>query len=155
MGSHESGPSIRDTLLPADKRQMVEQVSRAFVQLSQGERAATTDGWLLTVPRTVLDQVLRDLEKTVNKATADRRQTKSQGSETPSRRTKRQAGFPVIANTGIPARRRQGQRQPAARAMIRKLPNSAPMPPPKPITYATVWRWPVKPWPCFHARLPA
>jgi putative transposase len=65
------------------KNDLTEAVSQAWQHLSRGERIEAGDAWLLTVPRTVLDQVIQDLGKTVNKAYKDRKN-----------KLKKPAGFP-------------------------------------------------------------
>ena len=60
-----------------------EAVARRWPHLTQQEKADLTDVWLLTVPRTVFDQVLQDLKKTWSKALKDRKE-----------KLKKPAGFP-------------------------------------------------------------
>jgi transposase len=67
----------------ASKNALTETISQAWRQLSRGERQEAGEAWLLTVPRTVLDQVINDLGKTVNKAHKDRKN-----------KLKKPAGFP-------------------------------------------------------------
>ena len=47
-------------------------ITQAVAQMSRGERESLEDAWLLALPRTVLDQVLQDLKKTIGKAIKDR-----------------------------------------------------------------------------------
>ena len=56
--------------------------------LSRGEVCEMEDAWLLRVPRTVLDQVLQDIGKTLAKAISDRAHNKKPGSK------RKPAGFP-------------------------------------------------------------
>ena len=47
-------------------------ITQAVAQMSRGEREAIEDAWLLALPRTVLNQVVQDLKKTISKALKDR-----------------------------------------------------------------------------------
>ena len=104
---------VRELGLTGDKRTLVTRVTQAFAQLSRGEQNEVADGWLLTVPRTVLDQVVRDLEKTVNKAIADRKEAKARKTNKGTaagkpggkkkRKTKRLVGFPRHRKHRYPA----------------------------------------------------
>ena len=60
-----------------------EAVAQRWPHLTKQEKEALTDVWLLTVPRTVFNQVLNDLKKTWSKALKDRKE-----------KLKRPAGFP-------------------------------------------------------------
>ena len=57
----------------AGKQDLVPAVDQMLSQLSRGERESIPDAWLLSVPRTVFDQVLQDLARTLAKAVADRK----------------------------------------------------------------------------------
>lgn len=59
--------------LTCGKGDLVTEVSLRWPHLSKDDREAVPDAWLLTVPRTVLDQVLQDLGKTLARAFSDRR----------------------------------------------------------------------------------
>ena len=76
----------RELGLPAEERSMRvigEAVHTRLKSLTRPERDELTDAWLLTVPRTVFDQVLQDLKKTWSKALKDRKDKR-----------KKPAGFP-------------------------------------------------------------
>jgi len=76
----------RELGLPAEERTMRavgEAVHVRLKHLTRLERDELTDAWLLTVPRTVFDQVLQDLKKTWSKALKDRKE-----------KIKKPAGFP-------------------------------------------------------------
>ncbi len=62
-----------------------EAVHARLKHLTRLERDELTDAWLLTVPRTVFDQVLQDLKKTWSKALKDRKD-----------KLKKPAGFPSL-----------------------------------------------------------
>lgn len=72
------------------KNETVENMARIFQYLSKNERLEMEDAWLLTLPRTVLDQVLQDLKKSNNKAISDRKK-RNQGVWP---QDKKVAGFP-------------------------------------------------------------
>ena len=76
----------RELGLPAEERSMRtvgEAIHARMKHLTRLERDELTDAWLLTVPRTVFDQVLQDLKKTWSKALKDRKE-----------KLKKPAGFP-------------------------------------------------------------
>ena len=76
----------RELGLPTEERSMRvlgESVHARLKHLTRLERDELTDAWLLTVPRTVFDQVLQDLKKTWSKALKDRKE-----------KLKKPAGFP-------------------------------------------------------------
>lgn len=76
----------RELGLPAEEQSMRtvgEAVHARLKHLTRFERDELTDAWLLTVPRTVFDQVLQDLKKTWSKALKDRKE-----------KLKKPAGFP-------------------------------------------------------------
>ena len=67
-------------------------VSKHLKSLSRTEREELTDAWLLAVPRTVLDQVLQDVAKTIAKAIKDRKE-----------KLKNPAGFPDFKKFHYPS----------------------------------------------------
>ena len=91
------------------KLQLGEAFTRAWNCLSRGEREEVRErchdlgihlDWL-GVPRTILDQVVRDLDKTCQKAIKDREERKKARSEgKPGKR--RLAGFPVFRKAHFP-----------------------------------------------------
>jgi putative transposase len=90
---------ITQTGLICSKQNMVPRVAAAFAHMTRQEREEITDGWLLTVPRTVFDQVLQDLAKTVAKALKDRKEAKVAIS---SKQKKKLAGFPRFRKWQFP-----------------------------------------------------
>lgn len=73
-------------------------LARSWKHLSRGEREQLGDAALwLTVSRTALEQVLRDLEKTIAKAIKDRVETKK-----PRERAKAKAGSPNSGKLSLP-----------------------------------------------------
>ena len=95
--------AVREFGLVCGKTQLGEAFSTAWSHLSRGEKQEVRDrckdlelhlDWLL-VPRTVLDQVVRDLDKTCKKAIKDRKERKKQQSANSKNSKKvRLAGFP-------------------------------------------------------------
>ena len=78
--------AIREMGLPRREqsvRCIGEAVSRRWPGLTKHEKEELADAWLLTVPRTVFDQVMQDLKKTWSKALKDRKE-----------KLKKPAGFP-------------------------------------------------------------
>ena len=68
-----------------------------FGQLTRAEQQEIPDAWLLTLPRTILDQCLQDMNKTYNKAIKDR--ATLEGS---SKNSKKPAGFPQFKKHSYP-----------------------------------------------------
>lgn len=64
-------------------RTLGEAVGARLRHLTRSEQDEVTDAWLLTVPRTVFDQVLQDIKKSWSKALKDRKE-----------KLKKPAGFP-------------------------------------------------------------
>ena len=98
------GFAVREFGLVAGKTQLGEAFATAWGWLSRGEKQEVRDrcrelgihlDWLL-VPRTVLDQVVRDLDRTCKKAIKDRAERKKQQAAGNSKKVKpkRVAGFP-------------------------------------------------------------
>lgn len=67
--------------------------------MTRGERDQITDGCLLTVPRTVFDQVLQDMGETDGKTIKDRAKAKTKSSGS----MKRLAGFPQFRKWRFPS----------------------------------------------------
>ena len=65
------------------KKELRAAVYAKWVTLSEEERTSIPDAWLLTIPRTILDQCLQDMSKTYSKALKDRKD-----------KLKNPAGFP-------------------------------------------------------------
>jgi transposase len=79
----------RELGLPAEERSMRavgEAVHSRLKNLTRLERDELTDAWLLTVPRTVFDQVLQDLKKTWSKALKDRKDKRRKPAGFPKQR---------------------------------------------------------------------
>lgn len=83
--------------IQAPKKQLRAQVQHVWANLSLGEKAELPDAWLLTLPRTVLDQSLQDMTKTYNKAIKDR----SYNKKNPKKKIKA-AGFPQFKKHSYP-----------------------------------------------------
>ena len=60
----------------APKQQLGATPFRSWGQLTDDEKGEIPDSWLLTLPRTILDQCLQDMGKTYNKAIKDRAEVK-------------------------------------------------------------------------------
>jgi putative transposase len=89
----------RELGLCVGKGKLVEAVGKLVRSLTQGEIEAIEDAWLLTVPRTVFDQVLQDLDKTLRKARKDRKTAKARGTKYFNGRV---AGFPCFKKWSYP-----------------------------------------------------
>ena len=63
-------------------------------QWSRAERESVEDAWLLALPRTILDQAIRDLEKTIARAIDDRKKAKKQPKQKGQK--KKLAGWPTF-----------------------------------------------------------
>ena len=88
----------RELGLRVGKGKLVEAISRIVKSLTRAELEAIEDSWLLTVPRTVFDQVLQDMDKTIRKATKDRKAAKTKGAKSKSKL----AGFPCFKKWSYP-----------------------------------------------------
>ena len=88
----------------AGKHDLVPAVDQVLRHLSRGEREAIPDAWLLSVPRTVFDQVLQDLARTLAKACSDRKAGSGRDSQGAGRKTgsRRAAGFPRFQKWSYP-----------------------------------------------------
>jgi len=85
--------------IKAPKQQLRAHVYNVWVNLSGKERKEIPDAWLLTLPRTILDQCLQDMSKTYAKALKDRsakKNAKKLG------RTNKMAGFPQFQKHSYP-----------------------------------------------------
>jgi len=77
--------------IKAHKKQLRAAVYSVWVNLSKAERDEIPDAWLLTLPRTILDQCLQDMNKTYAKALKDRKS-----------KIKNPAGFPQFQKHSYP-----------------------------------------------------
>lgn len=84
--------------IQAHKKQLRAQVYNTWVNLSNEERKEIRDAWLLTLPRTILDQCLQDMSKTYSKALKDR-SAKKHGKLSKSTKV---AGFPQFQKHSYP-----------------------------------------------------
>ena len=85
--------------IKAPKQHLRAQVYNVWVNLSAEERKEIPDAWLLTLPRTILDQCLQDMSKTYSKALKDRsakKNAKKFGN------TNKMAGFPQFQKHSYP-----------------------------------------------------
>ena len=82
----------------APKKELRAQVYNTWVNLSNEERKEIPDAWLLTLPRTILDQCLQDMSKTYSKAIKDRA-AKKHGKLSKSTKV---AGFPQFQKHSYP-----------------------------------------------------
>ena len=89
----------RELGLRVGKGKLVEAISRIVKSLTRAELEAIEDAWLLTVPRTVFDQVLQDMDKTIRKATKDRKSAKAKGVKGLKGKL---AGFPCFKKWSYP-----------------------------------------------------
>ena len=89
----------RELGLRVGKGKLVEAISRIVKSLTRAELEAIEDAWLLTVPRTVFDQVLQDMDKTIRKATKDRKSAKAKGAKGLKGKL---AGFPCFKKWSYP-----------------------------------------------------
>ena len=83
----------------APKKELRSAVYNTWVNLSKNERGEIPDAWLLTLPRTILDQCLQDMSKTYSKAIKDRA-AKKNGKM--FGKTNKIAGFPQFQKHSYP-----------------------------------------------------
>lgn len=83
------------------KAEMSQIVAQQLKQLTRAEREELPDAWLLSLPRTALDQVIQDIKKTLSNAICDRVENakrRRQGQP----KLKRLAGFPGFHKWSYP-----------------------------------------------------
>jgi len=85
--------------IKAPKQQLRAHVYKVWVNLSNEERKENPDAWMLTLPRTILDQCLQDMSKTYSKALKDR-SAKKNGKK--FGKTNKMAGFPQFQKHSYP-----------------------------------------------------
>ena len=81
------------------KKELRATVFQHFGQLTPDEQQEIPDAWLLTLPRTILDQCLQDMQKTYKKAIKDRAALKTGSAKSSSRKP---AGFPQFKKHSYP-----------------------------------------------------
>ena len=97
--------------IKSPKKQLRAAVYNVWVNLSKAERDEIPDAWLLTLPRTILDQCLQDMSKTYTKALKDRSVRKcvdlasakaNASSARSTHKIKNPAGFPQFQKHSYP-----------------------------------------------------